>query len=371
MNVAIISPSYNAYSETFIQQHKKINANIFYYYGNSIPTHVEGKGKIKISLLSRIKNLIIKQLGRKNIFTLQENSVAKSFSKNKINVVLAEYGPTAVAVFRICKHLQIPMVVHFHGFDACERNTIEKFGEKYKTVFEYSAAIVAVSNKMVTDLVALGCPKEKIHLSTYGPSSDFFQTTPEPLSKQFTAIGRFVEKKAPHLTLAAFKIVQEKYPETKLVMIGSGELLPVCKHLATLWEIQNNVQFLGVLSPDNIRKELSHSIAFVQHSVIASNGDTEGTPVAVLEASAASLPIIATKHAGINDVVIHGQTGLLMEEYDVKKMAEYMIELIEQPDLAREMGDNGRKFIKEHFTLEKNLSELTHIIKSAAMFGVH
>jgi glycosyltransferase involved in cell wall biosynthesis len=280
--------------------------------------------------------------------------------------VLAEYGPTAVAILKICKQLNIPLVAHFHGYDASERTTIEKFGKSYRELFNYAAAVVAVSNKMITDLNNLGCAKEKIYLSPCGPSADFFQVKPLTNKKQFVAIGRFVEKKAPHLTLAAFKIVNEKHPDSNLVMIGEGELLSVCKHFAELWGMKNKVEFRGIQTADNIRITLSESIAFVQHSVVALNGDSEGTPVAVMEASAASLPVIATKHAGINDVIVNGQTGFLVEEKDVNSMAEYMIRIIEQPDLARKMGEAGRKNIKENFSLEKNLSELKQILKKAA-----
>lgn len=366
MNIAIISPSQNSYSETFIQQHKKINGRIFYYYGGNIPNYLEGFGKIKLKLLSSLFYSINKRIGVKSAFSYQEQALIDDFNKNKIQVVLAEYGPTAVAVLKTCKFLKIPLVVHFHGFDACETATIEKFGKKYKEVFIYAKAVVVVSKKMISDLISLGCPKEKIHLSPCGPSTDFFQVNPKAFKNQFVAVGRFVEKKAPHLTLAAFKIVTEKYPDTNLVMIGSGDLLPICKQLAKLWEINNNVQFCGILSPDKIKETLSQSIAFVQHSVVASNGDSEGTPVAVLEASAASLPVIATKHAGINDVIIHGKTGFLVEEFDEKKMATYMIELIEKPELAREMGELGRENIKANFSLKKNLTELEHILTRAA-----
>ncbi len=366
MNVAIISPSFNAYSETFIQQHKKINEKVFFYYGGSVPMYLEGHGKLHTSKIYRFKNLINKKFGRETAFSSNEYAVYKSFKKNNINVVLAEYGPTAVAVLKICNHLQIPLVPHFHGYDATEKTTIHHFKNKYKDLFNYASAVVAVSKKMIIDLIELGCPIEKINLSPCGPSIEFFQVKPIAIKNQFIAIGRFVEKKAPHLTLAAFKIVNEKYPDSNLVMIGEGELLSVCKHLAELWGIKNKVEFRGILTPEVIRNNLNESVAFVQHSVVAFNGDCEGTPVAVMEASAASLPVIATKHAGINDVIIHGQTGFLVEEFDVKKMAEYMIELIEQPELARKLGEAGRKNIKDNFSLEKNLSELKQVLKKAA-----
>lgn len=297
--------------------------------------------------------------------SLLELALADNFSKNKIQVVLAEYGPTAVSVLKICKLLKIPLVVHFHGFDASEFSTIEKFGKKYRDVFNYATAVVVVSKKMIEDISILGCPKEKICISYYGPSNDFFQINPRPENKQFVAVGRFVEKKAPHLTLAAFKKLTEKYPEVKLVMIGSGELLPICRHLTKFWGIEKNVVFPGILSTDKIKLVFSDSLAFIQHSITASNGDSEGTPVAILEASAASLPVVATKHAGINDVIIHEKTGFLVEEQDVENMAAYMIKLIENSEMAIEMGRRGRKNISENYTLQEHLNKIETILRQS------
>ena len=365
MNLAIISPSQNSYSETFIQQHKKIKARISYYYGGAIPTYLEGVGKIKLKFLRKIFYKISKIARIKNRFSSQEYALLDSFKKNKIQLVLAEYGPTAVAVIKTCKKLNIPLVAHFHGYDVSQFQTIEAYRKSYFNLFNYASAIISVSNKMTEDLINLGCPKEKIHLSTYGPSPDFFEINRRGNNHQFVAVGRFVEKKAPHLTLAAFKQVYEKHPEAKLIMIGSGELLPICRHLTKLWGLENNVIFPGILTPDKVNLVLSESLAFVQHSITASNGDSEGTPVAILEASAASLPVVATKHAGIKDVIIHEKTGFLVEEEDVEGMATYMVRLIENPELAIEMGNKGRKNISDNFSLQQHLMKIEIALESS------
>ena len=75
--------------------------------------------------------------------------------------------------------------------------------------------------------------------------------------------------------------------------------------------------------------------------MIAGNGDSEGTPVAILEAAAAGLPVISTLHAGIPDVIEDGKNGFIVEEHDVDGMARCMIEILESPDEARRMGKAG------------------------------
>ncbi len=77
-----------------------------------------------------------------------------------------------------------------------------------------------------------------------------------------------------------------------------------------------------------------------------------------MEAGLAGVPVIATSHAGIADVVLHGETGLLSEEHNVDAMAKHMVQLLDDPSLVKKMGANNRERIKEHFSLEKHIGIL-------------
>jgi len=208
----------------------------------------------------------------------------------------------------------------------------------------------------------LGCPPDKIVLNACGPNSTFFNIKPSFNKKYFTAIGRFVDKKAPHLTITAFSKVAKQYADAKLFMVGSGKLLSTCEDLVRNLGIEKQVSFLGKQSREQIATLLTNTLAFVQHSVTAESGDTEGTPVAVMEASAAGLPVIATRHAGIPDVIEHDVTGFLVEEFDVATMARYMLDLCDNSEKARTLGKKGSEHIKQNFTIEKHLNCLTELI---------
>jgi colanic acid/amylovoran biosynthesis glycosyltransferase len=362
-NLAILSPYENAYSETFIQAHKRLPFNIFFYCNgnNYVPAELSGTARsIRAAnkIYFKLKSVIQPKLTR------SEHSLKYLLKKKKINCVLAEYGVTAAASLEVIKSLNLPLIVHFHGFDASDKNVLLKYKEKYLEVFKYAKFAVAVSKKMSADLIDLGCPPDKIVLSTCGPNSDFFNAEPAFVSKQFTAIGRFVDKKAPHLTIMAFSKVAKKYPDARLFFGGKGKLLGACKDLVKELAIGEQVSFLGRLSRPEIIELFSASLAFVQHSVTAENGDSEGTPVAILEASAAGLPVIATKHAGIPDVIEHGKSGFLVEESDVDGMAHYMMELCENYEKAKSMGLKGKQNIGLNFTIEKHLSCLTELINT-------
>lgn len=356
--LAIFSPSQNAYSETFIQSHKKLPFNIKYYYDGFLPSKLEGaKNLYEFNIYEKIK------LKADTNFSFSGYALLKSLKKEKVDCVLAEYGPTGCESLHVIKFLGLPLIVQFFGYDATLHSTINQYKEKYKDVFDYAKYVVVVSTKMKEDLIKLGCPLEKIALSYCGPDNSFFKANPQFKASQFVSVGRFVDKKAPYLTLAAFKNVVVKFPEATLVMIGDGILLSTCKNLAKLWKIDKNVEFTGIKNPSEIFKIFEESIAFVQHSITADNGDSEGTPVAVLDAQAAGIPVISTRHAGIADVVLDNTTGLLVEEYDVDGMTLNMLRLLEEKCLAKKMGDAGRKRVSENFSIDKNLDELETIIR--------
>lgn len=361
MNIALLSPNKNAYSETFIQAHKQLlKGNIFYYYNGELPTQLEG-GLVINSRRKRILN-IVKGHFKLNRFTLAEQALINSFKKNKVAMVFAEYGTTGEKIVSVCKELNLPLIVHFHGFDASIKNVVEK-NDHYKRIFKTAKFIIAVSKKMHQDLLKMGCPENKLIYNVCGPNEKFIEVKPKFKKSQFISIGRFVDKKAPYYNILSFIKVLEKYPEAKLIMAGEGELLNTCKRLVIYYGIQNNVEFPGVISAEKYRDYLSESLAMVQHSITADNGDSEGTPVGILEASAAGLPVLSTNHAGIPDVIINGVTGLLVEEHDVTSMARNMIKLLENPETAKKMGAQGKINIKENFTLKRHIDILDDLIE--------
>ncbi|MCB7481325.1 glycosyltransferase [Christiangramia sediminis] len=369
INTAIISPSQNAYSETFIQAHKRLEGNIFYYYGDKSFLHLEGEGPLP----NMPKTTILKvkrKLFKKPYSYLQEQLLIKSFKKNNIQVVLAEYGVTAAIHLPAIKQLNLPLIVHFHGYDASRKDIIKRYNN-YKEVFDYSSYIIVVSKKMHDDILNMGCREEKIIYNPCGPHDKFLDISPKFTNQQFISVGRFVDKKAPYYTLLAFSKILNNYPEAKLVMAGDGVLINTCKNIAQYLGMESSVSFPGIITPENYRKYLENSLAFLQHSITAENGDSEGTPVAILEASGAGLPVISTIHAGIPDIIINGTTGLLVKEHDVDSMAQKMKVLLDNLELAKEMGRKGKKNVYENYSIEKHLEKINHLINSAVKFRMN
>ena len=147
-----------------------------------------------------------------------------------------------------------------------------------------------------------------------------------------------------------------------LWMVGEGPLMSEARRFVDQSGMENSVVFVGACSQQEVAERMRHVRAFVQHSLVASDGDSEGNPVAVMEAQLSGLPVIATRHAGIPEVVLDGETGVLVAEGDVDAMADAMLTLLEKPMLAQQFGQAGQKRAREHFTVEHHLRDVTELL---------
>lgn len=360
LHIAMLSANRQAYSETFIQVQKEhLPHKIFFYYGGLLPTKLENGSSLKPKFSQRLWGILTKS--DKNMMTV---NVRKSFIKNRIDVVLAQFGPVGAAVAPICKDINMPLVVHFHGADAYVDRYVNS-GDSYRDLFEIARAIIVVSDDMRKQLIKLGAPEEKIYLTCYGPREEFFNIKADRNLKRFLAVGRFVDKKAPYFTLLAFASLVKNHGEAILTMVGDGPLLFTCKKLARHLGIEKNVEFKGVLAHEEVCNLMQDSLCFVQHSITAGDGDKEGSPVAIIEAAAAGLPIVATKHAGINFTVVHGETGYLVDECDVQSMSDYMSKFCEEIGLAERLGEAGRQHIRRNASMDKYISDVNNVLLKA------
>jgi colanic acid/amylovoran biosynthesis glycosyltransferase len=367
MRICITRSERYSYSETFIRDQitgfSKL-ATVFTIHSGRYPERNED-GKLLNSRLYWIIGKILKAITgeRNNYFT--DHGFRKYLIGNKIDVVLANYGLSGSHVLPVCRELNIPVVVIFHGHDATDRRLLKEYQNKYRELFKH-ATVVAVSQEMKGRLVNMGAEPSRIHVVACGVDPTKFHPSSERKQKVFLAVGRFVEKKGPLHTIRAFHQTWQKHQDVRLTMVGNKKgLFEKCAKLVDELGIGSAVRFPGILTQHQIRELMSGALAFVQHSVTASNGDMEGTPVSILEASASGLPVVSTLHGGIKDAVLQNRSGFLVEEGDVAKMSEYMNRLIEDPALAQQMGAAGAAHIRANYAQDKQIRKLFDLASEA------
>lgn len=363
--IAVATPSRKVWSETFIAAHlERLKDVVLVLSGGTLPTLANNSPLINgAGLTARFQNQYERRLLKKSVPEMLRERITQELRRQRVVVLLAEYGLTGVELIDSAKAAGIPLVVHFHGYDAHRTETVSS-ADNYKRLFSAAAAIVVVSKAMEQQLLALGAPRERLHYIVYGTDTQrFTPCDPGANPPHFVAVGRFTDKKAPQLTLLAFREAWLKHPEARLTMVGSGPLWEGVRQLVQSYGMEAVVELPGVLPPEQVAARLRGARAFVQHSLTPSDHDMEGTPLAVLEAMASGLAVISTLHAGIPDVVAHGKRGLLSAEYDIDAMAAHIIQLIEHPDQAAAMGQTGRAYVSANHRIEDRIGVLQQLLE--------
>lgn len=355
--IAIISNNRNKYSETFIRMSVQgLKDEVIVYSDGYFPT------SISTDRGNTFSSIPVKAGWRKKLNPAE--ALKQSFREHGITHVLAQYGPSGVEVMNVCEELNLHLIVHFHGFDAYRNDVLSSYGKEYPKLFEFASAVVGVSVDMIEQLSSLGCSKEKLHHIPCGVNAELFYPSKDIVeTPTFIWCGRFVPKKHPLGVVEAFSQVVQRRQEARLSMIGDGELRSEVEERIKELNLEEHIQLEGVLSQKEVANRLQQSYGFIQHSVRTSENDSEGTPVGILEALSSGLPVVATNHAGIPDVIKHEKSGLLVEPGDLNALARQIIRLIDEPDFAHELGVNGRKTVEEQYTKRHYLDKLSAVIQ--------
>ena len=352
-NVAIISPGDPNKLETFVKAHvDHLDANTYLFHGGIEDFRLAGENPRNMwrkGLLRVFGSLV----GYKHFDCYW--TMRSEFKRLKIDFVLFEYGTTAAIFLPVMERINVPFIVTFFGYEANIKTVVEKYKSLYKKVFAKAQVISVVSKEMIDKLVDLGCPREKAVYNPCGPNVSFFEIKPKFESQNLFALGRFVDKKSPIELILVVEKLRKIFPEIKLIFGGDGPLFEAARRLVNGLDLQNHVKLVGRLNREEYIEYLEGSIAFVQHSVTADNGDQEGTPVSILEAGLAGLPVVSTKHAGIPEIVVDGQTGLLVEEHDLDKMVEAISKLLNNKQECQRLGENAKKHVNANFSMAAHL----------------
>jgi glycosyltransferase involved in cell wall biosynthesis len=166
-----------------------------------------------------------------------------------------------------------------------------------------------------------------------------------PRANLVGTVGRFEQPKGHIHLLEAMMRVHRQHPGTRALLVGDGPLRPPMEAKARELSLSETVTFTG------IRRDVAEILALLDIFVLPSLW--EGLPVAVLEAMAAGLPVVATRVGGVPEVVIDGVTGLLVPPRNPDALSEAILRLLQDPDLRHRMGQAGRERVRERFSLEQ------------------
>lgn len=261
-----------------------------------------------------------------------------------------------------------PLIVHtYHGhvlegYFGPLQNRAYRIAER--RLARVSDRLVGVSQATVDDLVRLRIAEpDKFRVIPVGLDLRRFADADEAAGAAFrkrigvdgdevllTYVGRLVPIKHVDVALRALAHAREAGVPARLAIVGDGECRPALERLTAELGLGGTVSFVGYM------QDASPAAAAADVAVLSSNN--EGTPVSLIEASAAGVPAVATAVGGVPDVVADGETGLLVRREDEKALAEAIGRLARDPELRARLGANARQHVLERFSSERLVRDI-------------
>ncbi len=185
----------------------------------------------------------------------------------------------------------------------------------------------------------------RVHRLPYFSPVEMREAGAPPENHRVLFVGVVIPAKGVHSLVRAMPRVVERVADARLVVIGDGESLEECKALADSLGVAKSVDFLGRLP----NEQLAEHYADAQVCAIPSVW-LENSPLVAYEAMAAGRPIVGSDRGGIPDLIRSADCGVVHKAQDPDEIADGILELLENPERARELGANGRRFTRENLS---------------------
>ena len=243
------------------------------------------------------------------------------------------------------------VVVNFHGVDASA--CLDQDPNLYRHLFRAGELFLPVSAHLGRRLVHHGCDPDRVrvhHLGVDLTRFPFRQRQPDrtqPLA--VLTVARLVDKKGVAYGLRAVAQAVAAGTAIRYVVVGDGPLRASLESLARELGIADRVTFCGWKTQDEIVTLMDEMDVLLFPSITGANGDQEGSPVVLKEAMATGLAVVATRHAGVDEIVEHGVSGLLADERDVGGLAEALCVLARDPAVCARLSAAGRAKMAAEF----------------------
>jgi colanic acid/amylovoran/stewartan biosynthesis glycosyltransferase WcaL/AmsK/CpsK len=357
---------------------QEIENNVRIHYQERVP--LERRKKYMLGL-----GFLIQELARGNLAVIRAlnfcsfgraalnfsllNLVRTNQVSNEFDIIHCHFGPMARLMEMIAAVLSLrgKIVTTFHGYDLNVIGRSDR-GRCYRRLFRNGASFTVNSEFARRRLVCLGCPEDRIEKLPAGlPLVDF----PAPVrrspsdGKTIVSIGRLTEVKGVEYALQVVSRLKDQQ-KIHYKIIGDGQDLPKLKHLVTELGLEGVVSFLGTCSQGKVRSVLSKADLLLYTGVVASDGAEETQGLAIQEAQAAGVPVVAWDVGGVSEGLLDGETGFLIGCRDIQHTVRQIELLLKDNDLRERMGHQARQFARQNYDSLKLGEKLLRLYKKVA-----
>jgi glycosyltransferase involved in cell wall biosynthesis len=347
MDVEVFTSSYRGMGDHVFQGIPVFRFRYFFRRWENLTHDETAPDRMRRSLLYRVLPLFFVAAGMVAIW--------RHCRRNRYDVIHVHWPmPLALLGWAAQRGRPAPLVSTFYGVELRWVKGSLRFLKRFVAwAARRSDRVVAISTYTAAELRELAdVPIEVIPYTTSLPTPEPVPSAPLPVDGPPTVlfVGRLVERKGvPHL-IEAVSLLRDR--TVRLVIVGDGPERPRLEDAARRFGIADRVEFRGKISAAELQAAYARARAFVLPSVFDARGDTEGLGVVALEAMNHGTPVLASRIGGIPDIVEDGVTGLLVPPGDVEALAGALRRLLDEPGLARKLGEAGRRRLREQFSWE-------------------
>ncbi|MBZ5598763.1 MAG: glycosyltransferase [Acidobacteriia bacterium] len=273
--------------------------------------------------------------------------------------------PCGHAAALLSHELGIPFVVTVHGLDAYSTRQVGgPAGQWCKRVTQwvYSSArqVICISEKVRAQVVEGSAPVNTEVVYNGVDPQVFAPHGERPGSDVLLSVGGLIPIKGHELLLRAFGAIQHRFPDLSCDIIGDGPERSRLSALAAELNLAGKTRFLGRRNRAQVAEAMRDCTIFALPSRY------EGLGCVYLEAMSAGKPVIACRGQGIEEVILHGSNGWLVDPGDVRGLSAAISELLENAHRQRQMGEAARRTILGGFTLAHQAEGLVRVYRECA-----
>lgn len=249
---------------------------------------------------------------------------------------------------------KIPFVVSFRGHDTVVRPLQEaEWAVTLQEIYGKASVLCFVSEYLKSRGLALGAPEARTAVIRPGVDATAFSIRDEHGRRPYSvaSVGRLVWEKALHLALLVMKRLADAGINFEYHIIGDGPARTELERWGRELGIEGHVKWHGMLKQHQLREVLNEAQVFFHPSV------SESLPVALLEAMAMEMPVVATRVGGIPEAVVDGETGFLADFGDVEGLAQAIKKLWADAELRKAFGKSARQRVVREFTVEREVEQ--------------
>ena len=268
---------------------------------------------------------------------------------------------------------RIPYVTFAYGFEFCKFENNFFLKRLYLAIYGRSRRVIAISRFVRRRLIEFGVPAEKIVIISPAVDPDKFHpaTVPEKSrlrykskeGKILLSVSRLVKRKGHDMVIKALPRVRSVVPHILYLIVGVGPEEGNLRRLVSETGVEDCVEFLNSVPNEELLHLYNLSDVFIMVSrEIEDEGQVEGFGIVYLEANACGKPVIGGWSGGVEDAVLNGATGLLVDPLDPGEVAQAIIKLLTDTSYAEELGKNGRRRVEEELNWKTTCRKLSHYL---------